>query len=159
MGDRRTWRIMIAALATALALCVGILSSFAAPADALIAPVPALGDSPIATRGAPERLFHFTRAESAEAIAKQGLRPGGSGKVFLTPQGNLSPLQAQIDLALPPNRGLPNALFEVDVGKLRQLGIDVPAPSQVGRSFNMPGGGLEVPIDSRIPAEALRRLR
>lgn len=79
--------------------------------------------------------------------------------MFLTPQGDLRPLQAQIDLALPPNRGLPNALFEVDVGKLVRLGIDVPASSQVGRSFNMPGGGLEVPIESRIPAELLRRIR
>ncbi len=77
----------------------------------------------------------------------------------MTPQGNLSPLQAQIDLALPPNRGLPNALFEVDVGRLRQLGIDVPAPSQVGRNFNLPGGGLEVPINRAIPPEALRRVR
>ncbi len=88
-----------------------------------------------------------------------GLRPGASGKVFTTPQSNFSPLQAQIDLALPPNRGLPNAAFEIDAGKLRQLGIDVPAPTQVGRSFNMPGGGLEVPIEGRVPAEALRRIR
>jgi hypothetical protein len=86
------------------------------------------------------------------------LRPGASGNVFLTPQGGLSPLQAHIDLALPPNRAA-NALFEVDVGAMRRLGIDIPASTPVGRSYNMPGGGLEVPIPSRIPAEALRRIR
>jgi hypothetical protein len=74
------------------------------------------------------------------------------------PACGLSPLQAHLDLALPPNRAA-NALFEVDVGAMRRLGIEVPASTPVGRSYNMPGGGLEVPIDRAIPPELLRRVR
>lgn len=114
--------------------------------------------SHVAKGGAPEKLFHFTQSRNAGAMAETGLRRGASGKVFTTPQGNLSPLQAQIGLALPPNRGLPNAVSEIDVATLRRLGIDVPAPTQVGRSFNLPGGSLEVPILRNIPLEALRRV-
>ncbi len=119
----------------------------------------ARGGLRLGARKASQKLFHFTQARNAAGIAKGGLRPGASGKNFLTPDGSLSPLQAQLDLAIPPNRGLPDALFEVDVQTLRRLGIDVPAPSQVGRSFNLPGGGQETLIDSLIPPEALRRIR
>lgn len=79
------------------------------------------------------------------------------GNPLLIEEGEVR--QFELQYAMPPNRGLPNALFEVDVGMLRQLGINVPAPSQVGRNFNLPGGGLEVPIDRAIPPEALRRVR
>jgi len=51
MDDRRAPRIMIAALVATVASCVG-LSLLPAPANALAAPVPALSDSPLATRGA-----------------------------------------------------------------------------------------------------------
>ena len=112
------------------------------------------------TRGVgPQKLYHYTRSQHADSIAEAGLRRGSGGQVFTTPHGNLSPIQAQIDLALPANRGLPNSVFEIDVATLRRLGIGVPPPSQVGRSFNMPGGGLEVPIRRDIPPEALRRIQ
>ncbi|MCC6641242.1 MAG: hypothetical protein IT386_08795 [Deltaproteobacteria bacterium] len=137
-----------------LVLCATLASG---PARALAS---LWDDSSFAARGAaaPERLFHYTTTDAAGAIAKEGLTPGQSGRVFLTPQGGLSPLQAHIDLALPPNRAA-NALLEVDVGAMRRLGIDIPAPTPVGRSYNMPGGGLEVPIDRAIPPELLRRVR
>ena len=70
----------------------------------------------------------------------------------------MSPLQAQIDLALPAS-GARDALFEIDVGKLRKLGVNVPGATQVRRDFGMPGGGKEVVFDTLIPADALRRLR
>ncbi|MCA9404875.1 MAG: hypothetical protein KC897_13890, partial [Candidatus Omnitrophica bacterium] len=41
----------------------------------------------------------------------------------LIPVDDLTPIQAQIDLALPPNRGLPNAMLEIDTNKLNQLNI------------------------------------
>jgi len=119
----------------------------------------AFSRSSLATRGA-ETLYHYGFSTAADDIAKQGLRPGiSSGKVFTTPRGDLSPLQAQIDLALPPNRGLPDALFEIDVPTLRRMGIDVPASTPVYRNYNMPGGGLENVFDVRIPPEAIRRVR
>ncbi len=104
------------------------------------------------------KLYHYTWANPAK-IAAEGLRPGASGKVFTTPAGNLSSLQAQVDLALPPNRGLPGHLIEIDVGTLQRMGISVPNASQVGRMFNMPGGGSEVVFPHAIPAEAIKVVR
>jgi hypothetical protein len=105
------------------------------------------------------KLYHYTRAANAESIAATGLRPGAAGKVYLTSEEGLSPLQAQIDLALPPNRGLSGALFEVDVAALRRAGFTVPEPTLVPRAFNMPGGGSEVILERAIPPELLRRIR
>jgi len=106
----------------------------------------------------PDKLYHYTSADPKQ-IMSEGLVPGRSGKVFTTPDGTLSPLQAQIDLALPPNRGLPNHLIEIDVGILRKLGIPIPRGGQVGRDYNMPGGGCEVVFPDRIPPAALRVVR
>ncbi|MCA3023432.1 MAG: RHS repeat-associated core domain-containing protein [Rhodocyclaceae bacterium] len=110
-----------------------------------------------AAQGA-EKLYHYAPSKYADSIAENGLRPGSSGKVFTTPNGSMSPLQAQIDLALPPT-GARNALFEIDVGRLRQMGVNVPGATQVRRDFGMPGGGKEVVFDTLIPADALRRVR
>ena len=103
----------------------------------------------------PEKLYHYTGADPSK-IATGGLKPGASGEVFTTPAGNLSPLQAHIDLALPPNRGLPNHLLEIDVRTLRKMGIEVPEARQVGRSSNMPGGGTEVVFPHALPPEAIK---
>lgn len=106
----------------------------------------------------PERLYHYT-SRNPERIMSEGLVPGPGGNVFTTPNGNLSPLQAQIDLALPPNRGLPTHLIEIDVATLRQLGYPIPRGGQVGRAYNMPGGGCEVVFPHEIPPSALRLVR
>lgn len=87
------------------------------------------------------------------------LRPGASGKVFTTPDGTLSPLQAQIDLALPPNRGLAEHLLAIDIDTLVRNGIDIPECQTVGRMYNMPGGGIEVVFPEAIPAEAIKVVR
>jgi hypothetical protein len=115
----------------------------------------AKGAAPVAAKEGAGKLYHYTGADPAK-IAAEGLVPGASGKVFTTPAGNLSPLQAQIDLALPPNRGLPGHLLEIDVGKLQTMGVQIPKAAQVGRMFNMPGGGIEVVFRHAIPAEAIR---
>jgi hypothetical protein len=108
--------------------------------------------------GNTEKLYHYTSA-SPESILKSGLQPGSSGKVFTTPAGNLSLLQAQIDLALPPNRGLPKNLLEIDVQTLRNMGIEIPQGQQVTRMFNMPGGGTEVVFPHAIPPEAIKLIK
>jgi hypothetical protein len=71
----------------------------------------------------------------------------------------LSPLQAQIDLALPPNRGLPGAVIRVDLEGLRSAGYEIPEITQVGRSFNMPGGGYEMQFPYPVPSEFLKVIR
>ena len=111
------------------------------------------------TNKAPDKLYHYTSSKYADSIAENGLRPGASGKVFTTPDGTKSGLQAQIDLALPPNRGVPNALMEIDTKTLQNMGIRIPNSTQVKRDFNMPGGGQETVFDTLIPPEALRRVR
>jgi len=104
------------------------------------------------------KLYHYTGA-NPNKIAAEGLIPGGSGKVFTTPSGKLSPLQAQLDLALPPNRGLPNHLLEIDIPTLQGMGMKVPQEGPVGRMFNMPGGGTEIVFPHAIPAEAIKVVR
>ncbi len=96
--------------------------------------------------------FHYTSRGAAEAIEKQGLRPGSYG----TPNGSLSPLQAQIDLALRPNRGLPDALVRVDLAGLRKAGYEIPDATRVGRSFGMPGGGAEMRFPYAIPPQFIK---
>ncbi|MGI0035692.1 MAG: hypothetical protein ACRD98_07480, partial [Nitrososphaera sp.] len=118
----------------------------------------AVGDAAKTATKTPGKLYHYTGADPSK-IALEGLKPGGSGNVFTTANGNLSPLQAQVDLALPPNRGLPSHLLEIDVGTLRQRGIDVPAGTQVGRSSNMPGGSTEVVFPHALPPDAIEIVR
>lgn len=70
-----------------------------------------------------------------------------------TPTGNLSPLQANIDLALSPNRGLPDALLRIDLRGMRSAGFEIPQAAQVGRSYGMPGGGLEMQFPYAVPPQ------
>jgi hypothetical protein len=104
------------------------------------------------------KLYHYTSADPT-TIVREGLVPGASKKVFTTPAGKLSPQQAQIDLALPPNRGLPQHLIEIDVTTLQKMGIEIPDATLVGRKFNMPGGGMEVIFPQKLPAEAMKVIR
>ena len=90
--------------------------------------------------GTADKAFHYTFGRAAASIEKNGLRAGS----YATPNGTLSPLQAQIDLALSPNQGLRDALLSVDLAGLRQAGYQIPGITQVGRSFGMPGGGYEM---------------
>lgn len=107
-----------------------------------------------AARGADEA-FHYTRGRFVEAIEKEGLRPGS----YVTSRGDLSPLQAQIDLALPPNRGLSDAVLRVDLAGLRRAGYDIGEFTRVGRKFNMPGGGTELRLEKAIPPRFLKVVR
>jgi RHS repeat-associated protein len=104
------------------------------------------------TAPSPEAAFHYTSAEAAESIMRSGLRPGS----YATPNGELSGLQAQIDLALPPNRGLPDAAVQVDVAGLHAAGYEIPDVTQVTRSFGMPGGGWEMQFPYEVPSQFLK---
>ena len=105
----------------------------------------------VAAKGGDEA-FHYTFNRFAAGIEKQGLRPGS----YATPNGTLSPPQAHIDLALRPNRGLPDALIRVDLAGLREAGYTIPRATQVGRSFGMPGGGVEMQFPYAIPPQFLK---
>ncbi len=115
--------------------------------------------SVVATEAADE-VFHYTRGEFVESISSKGLLPGS----YATPNGSLSPLQAQIDLALPPNTGLRDAVLRVDVAGLRQAGYEIPSITRVsgtvtgpgGRGYTMPGGGYEMQFPYAIPPEFIK---
>ncbi len=79
--------------------------------------------------------FHYTFRGAVKSIRSHGLRPG----TYATPNGALSPLQAHIDLALPVNRGLPDALIRIDLAGLRQAGYQIPEATQVGRTLQNAG--------------------
>ena len=111
-----------------------------------------------AVESTPTKLYHYTFNRYVDSIIENGLRPGASGKVFTTPDSIKSGLQAQIDLALPPNRGLPDAVLEIDTKTLQNMGVNVPPSSMVKRDFNMPGGGQEIIFESLIPPEAIKKI-
>ncbi len=104
---------------------------------------------------AAEEAFHYTFSKAVVSIEREGLRAGS----YATPNGALRPLQAHIDLALSPNRGLPGALLRVDLAGLRQAGYEIPEISQVARSYGMPGGGFEMQFPYRIPPEFISVVR
>lgn len=107
-----------------------------------------------------DEAFHYTDAKWLDSMMSNGLRPG----TYATPQGGLSPLQASLELALPPNRALPNAAVRIDVARLRDAGYQIPEASRVsgtvtgtgGRVHTMPGGGTEMNFPYAIPPEFLK---
>ncbi|MBP7731882.1 MAG: RHS repeat-associated core domain-containing protein [Bacteroidales bacterium] len=106
------------------------------------------------------KLFHYTTDASAVNISKTGLNLPSDKFVYTTTKADLSPVQAQIELALKPNRGHPNALFELDVKGLSKAGINpVVGPKPVtGGNFGA-GGGIEVLFNKPIPPGYLNRIK
>jgi hypothetical protein len=149
--------VLIAALthATSRATSAGEkVSTVKKPPPARAAKVEALKERPgpqssVKGSNTPSEAFHYTASKYISSIEKNGLRQGS----YATNAGDLSPLQAQIDLALPPNRGLPNSLLRIDLKGMREAGYDVPDFTQAGRMFNMPGGGMEVQFPYPVPPE------
>jgi hypothetical protein len=105
----------------------------------------------------------YTFERYAASIEKDGLKKGS----WATPAGDLSPLQAQIELALPPNRGLPDLVVRINLAGLREAGYKIPAVTRVsnvvrdayGRVHSMPGGGWEMKFPYPIPPEFLTIVR
>lgn len=143
-----TYQMRVRRAAVALAL---LLSSMAVAGSAPA--LNALDDSPLAARGGDHvaRVFHHTFDDAVESIQRTGLRPGS----YATPTGGLSPLQAQIELALPPN-GARNAVLSVDVQGLRSAGYQIPEVTRVSGRFGLPGGGYEMQFPYAVPPEFIR---
>ncbi len=131
--------------------------------DIGIGPMPLVAPAAsAAVRGStlPGKLFHYTGQGNAESILEKGLLPSiKTGKVFTTPTGTYSPIEAQMHLGLPPNQGLPGALIEIDTATLRSLGINPSAgPMRVLPTPNAMGYGTEFIFDQAIPPAALRQI-
>lgn len=117
-----------------------------------------LGLAARATKAGDEA-FHYTSSKWIESITTNGLNKGA----YATPNGSLSPLQASLELALPPNRALPDAALRIDLAGLRKAGYEIPTPTRVsstvssgGRTYSMPGGGYEMQFPYAIPPEFIK---
>jgi hypothetical protein len=106
-----------------------------------------------AAKGGGKYLYHYTSEAAAQSILKTGLRTGKEGFIYLTNKVNLSPLQAQIELALPANRALPTSILRIDVSGF--------SPSIIRRvQGNLPGmgagGGMEFLFKQNIPSNLIK---
>ena len=104
----------------------------------------------------PRYLYHYTSQNAAQSISQQGLKVGRDGFSYLTNKGNLSPLQAQIELALPANRALPTSILRINVSGFN--------PTLIRRvSGNIPGygagGGMEFLFNQSIPANLIKVIK
>jgi hypothetical protein len=65
-------------------------------------------------------------------------------------------MQALLENAMNPSRGLPIHTIEIDVLKCQRLGIGISGHYRVtGMVNNMPGGGWEYRLPAYIPPSAL----
>ncbi len=106
-----------------------------------------------AAKGGSKYLYHYTSEAAAQSISKTGLRTGKDGFLYLTNKSGLSPLQAQIELALPANRALPTSILRIDASGL--------SPSIIRRvQGNLPGmgagGGTEFLFNQNISANLIK---
>jgi hypothetical protein len=154
------WSTRAGYMGSALLRLLGATSSMA---NAIGTRAPHLGvDAPSNVAGVADEAFHYTSKQWGDAIKREGLRPG----TYATPNGSLGGLQAQLELALPPNRAAPNIRIRIDIEGLRKAGYEIPTPSRVsstvrgadGRVYQMPGGGWEMKFPYEIPPEFLEVL-
>jgi hypothetical protein len=91
----------------------------------------------------PPVLFHFTDEAGAAAIEGSQLgRPlPEGGRLFLTNNGSLTPLQAQLEVSLPTNNTA-RALFAVDSQALSTSNL-LRSGRVTGNVFGRSGGGME----------------
>jgi hypothetical protein len=119
-----------------------------------------LGDDPTWGGGPVTKAYHHTFEGAVESIMKKGLKEGS----YATPTPGLTPIQAQIELALPRNRGLPQVIIEIDVDARRRAGYEIPSATRVtdvvptnhGRVYTQPGGGYQMQFPYKIRPKYLR---
>jgi hypothetical protein len=102
----------------------------------------------------------YTYGQYVDSIEQNGLRSG----TYATPISGLSPLQAQIELSLSPERGLPDVEVQIDLAALRNAGYTIPGVTRVsnvirgasGRVYSMAGGGYEMRFPYSIPPQFIK---
>src|SRR6185312_1109330 len=97
-------------------------------------------------------VFHYAFSRTLDSIMMNGLQKNS----YATTAGDLSPLQAQIDLALAPNHGPRDSVLRIDLAALRRDGEPIPVVTKIARDYNMPGGGYEVAFPKAISPKYLK---
>jgi hypothetical protein len=110
----------------------------------------------IAAKVAPKYLYHYTSEAAAQSISKTGLRTGKDGFLYLTNKAALSPLQAQIELALPANRALPISILRIRASGLKPSIIRRVQGNLSGMGA---GGGTEFLFNEHIPASLIKIIK
>ena len=106
----------------------------------------------------PRYLYHYTNKTAADNISKVGLQTKHSsdGFLYLTSKKNLSPLQAQIELALPANRVLSSSLLKVYT---KNLSPEIVRRVQGNLHGLGAGGGKEFLFNLDIPASSIKSIK
>ncbi len=104
-----------------------------------------------------EYLYHYATPGNAEKIMQEGLTVAENRPfLYATNNGALTPMQAQIELALGNNQGLRTSLIQIDVGALRGAGISpIIGPRNVAGGMFGAGGGIEFLFNQSIPKDFL----
>lgn len=104
----------------------------------------------------PRFLFHYTSPQRAALIEESGQLGLVNRPVFTTNARNLTPLQAQVELALPQSNTA-TAVFRIDTAQINF------SPFRVGRVTgnvcNRAGGGCEFVFSQPIPGGAFTRIQ
>jgi RHS repeat-associated protein len=115
-----------------------------------------------AGRQMPTKLYHYTTREGADAIMGSQLGRHADDLVYMTPNGRLSPTQAQIELALP-SRNTAEVVLEISSRALdpslivrRPVTGNVMGPVAGGTAYGRGGGGVELVYNGQIPSSAIR---
>ncbi len=112
--------------------------------------VQAPGDEAVA-EPAPQYAYHYTQSQYVSSVMKTGLYEGS----YATPNGELSPEEAQSQLALPNHGALPGAVLRIDLARLGADGYPIPSVGTVGDKYGQNGGGLEMHFPYAIPPQYL----
>lgn len=103
--------------------------------------------------GNKKSLYHYTNDETADKIMNSQLGISPESEVYLTPKGDLTPLQAQIELALP-NTNTATTVIEVSSEAINPENI-VRSGNVTGNVFGKGGGGVEVIYRGQINKDLL----
>lgn len=94
--------------------------------------------------------------DRSSSNANKILETGLFEKSYATPNGTLSPLQARLELALNPQKALPDTILRIDLEAMAKNGYSIPTAARVRGANNMPGGGVEYFFPYPIPPTYIR---
>ena len=102
----------------------------------------------------PRYLYTYTSPGTATNIQRAGQIGRADELVYATDAGRLTPLRAQLDLALPQSNSA-QAIFRIDTSLINQNPLLVRPVT--GNVFSRPGGGTEYIFRRPFPSGSFTR--